>query len=366
MSRTGAFLLIAAGSVSGLYVFGFPPSDTATDLADITRISAAPDRNYVQPSALRTFAPASPAFNAVRPVHRDTAGVSPPKPGTWTTVVISGQTVLSPVKSARATDAQTREQLARDIQQELKRAGCYDGAITGTWNGSSRRAMSAFLDRANAVLPFKDPDYVLLALVQNHREISCSAACESGQVMQEGGRCVPEAIVAQAAKRSRLADGQSQFRAADDHQNVRASTPEILPWLNTAAASPASSDNDAAPRPAPLPGRMSIGGPIEAATGAPSEATGTGGDGASSGTSSNVAALQADPDSDGLSGSATASGDAPPLPVTTDSATPKSHHSENDGRRRYDSYVSMGRRRHGDPRPGTARFNLMQSLGGIY
>lgn len=366
MSRTGALLLIAAGSISGLYVFGFSPSDTATDLADITRISAAPDRDYVQPSALRTFAPTSPAFNAVRQVRRETAGVSPPKPGTWTTVVISGQTVLSPVKSTRAADAQTREQLARDIQQELKRAGCYDGPITGAWNGSSRRAMSAFLDRANAVLPFKDPDYVLLALAQNHREISCSAACESGQVMQEGGRCVPEAIVAQAAKRSRLADGQSQFRAADDRQTVTASAPEVLPWLNTASASPASSDNDAAPRPAPLPGRMSIGGPIEAATGAPPEATGTGGDGASSGTSSNVAALQADPDSDGLSGNTTATGDAPPLPVTTDSGNKhKSHHSEDD-RRRYDSYASMGRRRHGDPRPGTARFNLMQSLGGVY
>jgi hypothetical protein len=366
MSRTGALLLIAAGSISGLYVFGFPPSDTATDLADITRISAAPDRNYVEPAGVRTFAPTSPAFNTVRPVRQEAAGASPPRPGTWTTVVISGQTVLSPVKSTRAADAQTRLQLARDIQQELKRAGCYDGAITGAWNGSSRRAMSAFLDRANAVLPFKDPDYVLLALVQNHREISCSAACENGQVMQEGGRCVPEAIVAQAAKRSRLADGQSQFRAPDDHQNVTASTPEILPWLNTAAASPTSSDNDAAPRPAPLPGRMSIGGPIEAATGAPPEATGTGSDGASSGTSSTVAALQADPDSDGLSGNATASGDAPPIAITTDSATHKSHHSESDGRRRYDSYASMGRRRHGDPRPGTARFNLMQSLGGVY
>lgn len=365
MSRTGALLLIAAGSISGIYVFDFPSSDTATDLADITRISAAPDRDYVQPAALRTFAPTSPAFDAVRPMRQETAGVSPPRPGAWTTVVSSDQTALSPVKSTRAADAQTRLQLTRDIQQELKRAGCYDGAITGSWNGSTRGAMSAFLERANAVLPSKDPDYVLLALVQNHREISCSAACASGQVMQEGGRCVPEAIVAQAAKRSRLADPQSQFRGPDDHQTVTASNPEILPWLKTDAASPASSGNDTAPRPAPLPGRMSIGGPVDPAVVAPETAVAPH-DAPTAGAPANVAALQADPDSDALSGdAATPSGEAPPVDVT-DGATHKSHHSESDGRRRFDSYASTGRRRHGDPRPGTARFNLMQSLGGIY
>jgi hypothetical protein len=291
---------------------------------------------------------------------------------------MSGQVVLSPLKSSRPADAPTRIQLARDLQRGLQRAGCYQGSITGAWSASTRRAMAAFMDRANAVLPFKDPDYVLLALVQNHREITCTAECPSGQAMDDGGRCVPHAILAQTARKSQSLDEQrlADSHSTEDHDYV--ARPEVLPWQRNQVAADPLSRVATEPRAAPSPGRMSIGGPVDLAPSESSETVATspqwttvsagaapGGDGADA--TAKVAALQAEPDSDSLSDDANTT-QTGALPVATDADGPahKFHPSESDRRRRHDSYASAGRRRHGDPRPGTARFNLMQSLGGVY
>ncbi len=181
MSRLGALLLLTAGAALGSYCYLVPASDNETDLAEITRISAAPDRDYRSDATVRTFSPASPVFREVIPEEASEA-VSPssPKAGTWTTVVSAGQSIVTPVRSSSLSDPETRAGLASDLQRELKRVGCYGGEITGTWNLATRRAMAAFVDRANATLPINQPDYVLLALVQGHREIACSAGCPAG------------------------------------------------------------------------------------------------------------------------------------------------------------------------------------------
>jgi len=43
-----------------------------------------------------------------------------------------------------------REALARELQRELARVGCYDGKINGAWTTSTRQAMKAFIERVNA------------------------------------------------------------------------------------------------------------------------------------------------------------------------------------------------------------------------
>src|SRR5262245_46536363 len=65
--------------------------------------------------------------------------------------------------------------LARQLQSELKRVGCYDGEISGVWTARTRTAMKAFTDRVNATLPVHKPDHILLALVQSHPGVACSA-----------------------------------------------------------------------------------------------------------------------------------------------------------------------------------------------
>src|SRR5947207_1138662 len=89
--------------------------------------------------------------------------------------------------------------MARELQRELKRVGCYDGEINATWTPSTRRAMKAFTDRVNATLPVEEPDYILLALVQSHQDNVCGKPCPAGQGLSEAGRCLPNAILARAA-----------------------------------------------------------------------------------------------------------------------------------------------------------------------
>jgi hypothetical protein len=64
--------------------------------------------------------------------------------------------------------------LARQLQSELKRVGCYDGELSGVWTPRTRVAMKAFTDRVNATLPVDKPDHILLALVQGHQAVACA------------------------------------------------------------------------------------------------------------------------------------------------------------------------------------------------
>jgi hypothetical protein len=95
-----------------------------------------------------------------------------------------------------------REALARELQRELARVGCYDGKINGAWTTSTRQAMKAFIERVNAALPTHHPDAVLLTLVKGHSGKACGAPCPSGQGRADTGRCVPAAILQREANRT--------------------------------------------------------------------------------------------------------------------------------------------------------------------
>jgi hypothetical protein len=66
--------------------------------------------------------------------------------------------------------------LARQLQSELRRVGCYDGELSGVWTPRTRAAMKDFTDRVNASLPVDKPDQILLALVQGHQGVACVPA----------------------------------------------------------------------------------------------------------------------------------------------------------------------------------------------
>lgn len=106
----------------------------------------------------------------------------------------------APAADARPIDPTDRAALARALQRELRRVGCYTGEITGVWTTSSRMAMRTFTERVNATLPVDNPDPVLLSLVQGHRDRACSAACPAGQTVTEGGACVPAGVAAKAGR----------------------------------------------------------------------------------------------------------------------------------------------------------------------
>jgi hypothetical protein len=143
--------------------------------------------------------------------------------------------------------------LTRELQRGLRRVGCYDGEINGSWTPASRRAMKAFTDRVNASLPMDRPDYILLRLVQSSPERVCGAGCPSGQSISDGGRCLPDALLAQAAKRGQPTQPVTSGRANADRPVATTSG-----WSTTTTV--ATRELPAVPE-----GRMALAGPNSAA-----------------------------------------------------------------------------------------------------
>jgi hypothetical protein len=121
----------------------------------------------------------------------------------WTAevVIIAPRAEERPVRmpagwSENVAAPRDRAALGRALQTELKRVGCYDGELHGVWTPGTRRAMIAFTERVNAVLPTDEPDPVLLALVRGHVSKACGVPCPAAQSLSADGRCVPTALLA--------------------------------------------------------------------------------------------------------------------------------------------------------------------------
>lgn len=267
-------MLLCSAAALSAYAIMPPAQNSQEKLAEVTRISAAPDR-ILQPSL--SVAVAAGASQSAQP-----AQAVAPAPSTWSTVVTTDQQEQNRKQTAKLGDAATNAQLARDIQTQLQRVGCYGGEITGTWTPQTKTAMSAFMDRVNATLPVDEPDYILLMLVQGHKSQACSAECKSGEVAVEGGRCLPKAVVAQNARKTQRAaeakvaslnksgTSKTHITVASNEPKPRpvvetpqkplvaqpkalaAAGPEVLPWATR-------EPNPAKPRPDPLPGMMAVG-----------------------------------------------------------------------------------------------------------
>jgi hypothetical protein len=159
--------------------------------------------------------------------------------------VASDSTPVAP-KASTPLDSRQRYALVREIQTELKRVGCYGGAIDGNWGGASKRAMVAFIERVNASLPLKEPDAILLLLVKSHAVGTCGSDCPVGQTQSQSGRCIPDAIVARAGK-----PGETTLVASA----APPTTADATTYPPTTAAPRSGRERW------PLEGRMGIGGP---------------------------------------------------------------------------------------------------------
>ena len=158
-----------------------------------------------------------------------------------------------------------RFSLTRELQRELKRVGCYDGEVSGVWTPMTRVAMKAFTNRINAALPVEEPDVILLTLVQGHEDKACGRGCPSGQALAADGRCVPNAILSQSARKA------PQRAAVIDPPNAPPSAraaPVITGWSTTTSTPPPPQAIGAAP----VEGRMALAGPADSAIAAAQQA----------------------------------------------------------------------------------------------
>lgn len=325
MSRLAGFTVLLAGLGVGGYLY-YPDlvRRDATAFANASRL-VAEDDFALRPipassprEATRTFSPQSPLFAAIParkdaiPARKDAAPDDPPPaaesarrvahvapaqpvgdgaegPRTATAWAATVQTATPPgtadgrhMNSSRPRDEEARVELIRDLQKQLKRVGCYDGEVDGSWGPASKRAMAAFTDRVNATLPVEEPDFILLTLVEGHRAAACGKGCPRGQVLS-AGRCLPSAVVAKSERRgSRSSAGAVAAATESRREPARLAAPGSQAATAARAPRPEATVAEMSPPPQALrraddilEGRMSIGGPaLPPPEGRPNRTTG--------------------------------------------------------------------------------------------
>ncbi|MEZ5842617.1 MAG: peptidoglycan-binding domain-containing protein [Hyphomicrobiaceae bacterium] len=160
---------------------------------------------------LERLAAASPAVTTVAAPARRAPAVAdrteaPPRvfaasrPLIAATETTARNPVIAPAPVIAARPPSDPAELARLLQSELRRVGCYAGDIDGDWGPGSKRAMQAFTERVNSTLPVDAPDLVLLSLVRGHNRQICASECGAGDILSSRGHCVraPSTVQAQS------------------------------------------------------------------------------------------------------------------------------------------------------------------------
>jgi hypothetical protein len=80
-------------------------------------------------------------------------------------------------------------EVTRMLQTELKRVGCYGGAVNGEWNVASRRALESYNKSAGAKLDGKLASLAAVEAVREKQTRICPLQCERG-FKADGEQCV--------------------------------------------------------------------------------------------------------------------------------------------------------------------------------
>ena len=265
MSKAAGVVLIVSGL--GLAAFAITP-EVAVRSSDAARLVE--EAKIVEPVAVPHPQPALRTTAAPR--------LEAAPPGSAPVIVTLAPRSGDAVPLRMAAIPRDRDSLARELQKELRRVGCYEGELNGVWTPATRRAMKTFTDRLNAALPVDAPDAVLFAMVQNQQDRVCGKPCPVDQGLSEDGRCLPNAILAKAARKpwpSAVATHvpASGGPAASKPLSARSWSATVTAVQPTppAVGAPATSTPPQAlaviaPAPAappPTEGRMALAGPID-------------------------------------------------------------------------------------------------------
>ena len=100
--------------------------------------------------------------------------------------------------------------IARALQTELQRSGCYGGLVDGVWGIQSRKAISDFAKYASLSLPGNEPTDVLLNAIRPVDRRVCPLACDVRHEVQ-GDQCVLKTC---ASGQTLTQSGQCEVRRA--------------------------------------------------------------------------------------------------------------------------------------------------------
>lgn len=191
-------VVIATAMLAAVGVLGYalPPVDDGAHTATVTKAMVS-GLHLAKPNG-ESVSPYSPG-----PVLRTQVQLPAPRPSQAGDANARGKAqnapirlmqhrIMTPSQSAQAKplpsapvysgvvpgDSAARTALVRRLQRELKRTGCYSGSINGRWSEGTKDAMRAFVRSVNARLPYREPDFVLLALVRSHERVICKSDLE--------------------------------------------------------------------------------------------------------------------------------------------------------------------------------------------
>jgi hypothetical protein len=176
-----------------------------------------------------------------------------------TTILLPARSIREDVKvSSHPYQGGEPLRLVHDLQQELKRVGCYPHDIDGEWTPVTREAMKEFTDRANAALPVERPDPTQLTLLLSHPEIVCRESCGVGESFADN-RCLPSWHVASKSKKAEAKTAGPQIIWTKSYVTPTSPKPDEAEATPPSVVTPRA---DTAPRPRRHTARPSGGGSL--------------------------------------------------------------------------------------------------------
>lgn len=98
------------------------------------------------------------------------------------------QVASLPAETAAPDQTMPPKEIARSIQAELKRVGCFGGTVDGEWNATAQRALKSFNARAGTKYDASLASLEILDAVKARPARICPLVCEHG-FRADGDRC---------------------------------------------------------------------------------------------------------------------------------------------------------------------------------
>jgi uncharacterized caspase-like protein len=120
-------------------------------------------------------------------------------------------------RPAPSTYSSDHAEIVRAVQRELKRVGCYPGAIDGKWGAGGKEALRQFTRLAKIDLQTDDASEAALSAIVRQKARICPLVCGPAEV-NKGGQCVAKQSVRAPKGDSTTSGGSAQPKEASPKQ----------------------------------------------------------------------------------------------------------------------------------------------------
>ena len=163
----GLASIVLGVAVAAGYIYRDNSGATQTDASALAPLTTASTEQTAQ---TQTFAPKILAPKVVGEI----ASAQPTVLNADRSHFDSVTTAPAPTPVVQGDKARERRILVMALQGELRRVRCYEGAVNGSWNTTSKAAMFWFLKRMNAKMPVNQPDHAQLSLLKSAAKDFCA------------------------------------------------------------------------------------------------------------------------------------------------------------------------------------------------